>query len=162
MGRPCVGTTSTMRRSVSLQPIAGRVKHRSPFLLPRGPCVGDPDHLTQGPVVVCSKAQASRSHALRPWYERGELTQVEVWTSRLEWLRTLDEGDKVLVFGHWRHATGPTHTRLHRAATRRFGRSLSVACQSGCMQTPRLRRYVDEQQRRNSALRRQSVSALST
>ncbi|BBP97069.1 hypothetical protein BSFA1_21980 [Burkholderia sp. SFA1] len=50
----------------------------------------------------------------------GELTQVEVWTSRLEWLRTLDEGDKVLVFGHWRHATGPTHTRLHRSGDTAF------------------------------------------
>ncbi|SAL00453.1 hypothetical protein AWB78_05947 [Caballeronia calidae] len=54
----------------------------------------------------------------------GELTQVEVWTSRLEWLRTLDEGDKVLVFGHWRHAVGPTHTRLHRSGDRAFRKNL--------------------------------------
>jgi hypothetical protein len=54
----------------------------------------------------------------------GELTQVEVWTSRLEWLRTLGEGDKVLVFGHWRPSIGVTHTRLHRSGDTAFRKIL--------------------------------------
>jgi hypothetical protein len=44
----------------------------------------------------------------------GELTQAEVWTSRPEWVKTLQKDDEVVVFGHWRHAVGPTYTYLQR------------------------------------------------
>ncbi|SAL58959.1 hypothetical protein [Caballeronia humi] len=42
----------------------------------------------------------------------GEVIQAAVWTSQLEWVKSLKENDEVLVFGHWRHATAHTHTRL--------------------------------------------------